>query len=66
MNWGMFFGGIAMIVSAFLLHRIDVWAYGKDGEERDTYNFLQKVKDKIISIVLVIMGLILILASFAL
>ncbi len=65
MNWGMFFGGIDMIIAAFLLRRIDIWAYGKDGEERDDYNLMQKVKDKFFSILLIIGGVIVIFVSFA-
>lgn len=65
MHWGEFFGGISIIAVAFLLRKLDFWVYGQDSQEWGTYNYLQKLKGKTTSIMFFILGLIVLLASFA-
>ena len=65
MNWKMFLGGLALIVGAFLIRRFDRWFYSKINAEVGSYNYFEWIKDKIVSIFMVIIGLIVILASFA-
>jgi len=65
MNWGMFFWGLGLIVGAFLIRRFDRWFYGRHDAEIGSYNYFRWLKDKIITVFMVIMGLIIILVSFA-
>ncbi len=65
MNWAIFAGGAGMIIYSFLLRRVDIWVYGKDGEETHEYNRPKKLRDKIIRVMFIIMGVFLILVSFA-
>jgi hypothetical protein len=65
MDWEQFLIGVGMIIGAILLRRLDVWTYGKDGQEADDYSFYKKVGDKIYSVLLIIAGVIVVLVSFA-
>jgi len=61
----MFFGGVGMLIAAFFLRRLSIWAYGKDGEERDSYDSSKKLIDKFEMGLLILMGLFVIFCSLA-
>jgi len=60
----MFFGGVAIILIAVFFRFLSIWVYGKDGEDNGDYNYYKRIGNKVFVIGFILIGLLVIIASF--